>query len=306
VGTMNRKKKLPDFLIVGAAKSGTTSLFNCLKQHPQVFMPSASDEPYFLTGRDFKEIDHKKGAYGKNVVTTLEDYANLFKNAKGHKAIGEKSVGYLYYYEESIKNIKKYLNNPKIIIILRNPVERAFSNYLHHVRDLYEKESFESALDLIQERKQKNYWWGYDLIGGGLYYHPVKSYLEDFNDIKILLHEDLKNNKENILKDIFEFLGVDSTFKVDTDVYSNISGVPKNYLLQHLLFNDYINPLIKYIAKKLKLEKTMMRLRSDIVLKNIEKPKMKKETREYLTKIYKDDILKTQELINRDVSGWLK
>ena len=116
---------LPNLLIVGAAKSGTTSLHNYLNQHPSVFMCSPK-EPHFLISNEIGEQRIPKG------VLNIEDYVSLFKGTSSKRYRGESSVMYLSFPEFAIKNIKKYLSNEvKIIIMLRNPVERAYSGYQH-------------------------------------------------------------------------------------------------------------------------------------------------------------------------------
>ena len=121
------KNKLPNFLIVGAAKSGTTSLYNYLNQHPEVFMPTFNldgvnvKEPQFFVKQKIINKIH----FG---IWDWESYKDLFKKAQNHQAIGEASVFYLYYYEEAIKNIKRYLNSEvKIIIILM------YFTHLYHI-----------------------------------------------------------------------------------------------------------------------------------------------------------------------------
>ncbi len=299
----NIKLDLPNFLIVGAAKSGTTSLYSYLSMHPDIYMSEKNKEPYFLTGLDFNEIDNSKGPYGVNVVKSIEDYKKLFSHYHGEKAIGEASVGYLYFYNETIMNIKKYLTNPKIIIVLRNPIDRAYSNYLHHVRDLYEEESFDVALKCIDERMEKNYWWGYDYIGAGMYSNQIKAYLENFKNVKIVLFDDLIADTDGEIKKILMFLEVDSNIKLDTSKRMNASGVPKNRRLQRFLHRPNI---FKSIVKVLLPKNTKEKLRSMISKKNLNKVKMEHETKEYLREVFKDDILKVQDLIKRDLSFWIK
>ena len=137
---------LPNFLVVGAAKSGTSSLHNYLNQHPEIFMPSFRDgvnvkEPQFFVRESVMDRLHSG-------IWNWQDYKDLFFQVKDEKAIGEASVFYLYYFEEAINNIKKYLGDQiKIIIILRNPIDRAYSAYQHVSRSMKEELSFEEALD---------------------------------------------------------------------------------------------------------------------------------------------------------------
>ena len=118
---MEENIDLPNLLIVGAAKSGTTSLHNYLKQHPDIFM-TQHKEPHFLINSQIGESRVHKG------VVRLEEYKKMFKTKEEYRYKGESSVMYLAFPEFSIKSIKKYLTPyVKIIIMLRNPIDRAFA-----------------------------------------------------------------------------------------------------------------------------------------------------------------------------------
>ena len=149
------KNKLPNFLIVGAAKSGTSSLHNYLNQHPEVFMPSYNSEgmkvkePRFLIKDLVKHRLH-------NGVWNWEEYKSLFDDVIDEKAIGESTVLYLYYHKEAIKNIKEKLGNDvKIIIMLRNPSVRAYSAFQHVSRGFKEQNSFEESLEMEDGRLER-------------------------------------------------------------------------------------------------------------------------------------------------------
>ena len=183
------KNKLPNFLIVGAAKSGTSSLHNYLNQHPDIFMPTFNKngvnvkEPQFFVKEKVMDRIHSG-------VWDWENYIDLFKQAESHQAIGEASVFYLYYYEEAIKNIKRYLNNEiKIIIILRNPIDRAFSAYTHVSRSVKENLSFEEAIELEDKRliKDKKLTPMVRYKDMGLYYKMVNAFLKSFDNVHLRL-----------------------------------------------------------------------------------------------------------------------
>ena len=176
------KNKLPNFLIVGAAKSGTSSLHNYLNQHHQVFMPSYNKEgmkvkePRFLI-KDL--VQHRL----HNGVWTFEEYQSLFTDVKDEKAIGESTVLYLYYYKHAINNIKHYLGEDvKIIIMLRNPADRAYSAFHHVSRGFKENNSFEKSLEIETGRmeKKENLTPMVMYKEMGMYYEMVKAYMEPF------------------------------------------------------------------------------------------------------------------------------
>ena len=150
------KNKLPNFLIVGAAKSGTSSLHQYLLQHPDIFMPTFNEEGLSLKEPQFliKSKVEKRLHFG---IWEWKEYLSIFEDVEEQKVIGEASVFYLYYYEEAIKNIKSRLGNDvKIIILLRNPVDRAFSAFLHVSKSVKESLSFEDALAQEEGRLEKD------------------------------------------------------------------------------------------------------------------------------------------------------
>ena len=169
--------ELPNLLIVGAAKSGTTSLHNYLNQHPDIFM-SSHKEPHFLIN---KEIGEKRIPNG---IANMEDYSQLFKGYSHKKYRGESSVMYLSFPEFTVRNIKKYLSEDiKIIIMLRNPAERAYSGYQHVKRyNVMENLSFEDALKGAGKRydNTRDMTPASRYLELGLYYEQVKVFSESF------------------------------------------------------------------------------------------------------------------------------
>lgn len=310
---MNKKSeiKLPNFLIVGAAKSGTTSLSYYLRQHKQIYI-SPVKEPKFFTSEflNFPLRGIGDNAVEKHIIKNFEDYRLLFKWATpDRKAIGEASVDNLYYHEKAIKQIKKYLGDPKIIIILRNPISRAFSAYTHLVRDDRENLSFEEGLMAEPKRMRENweFMWFYKDVG--LYHEQVKDYIESFSNVKIYLTEDLENKPIDVIKDIFDFLNVDDDFIPDVSVKYNVSGIPKRKIYGKISKNlnsigSFLEKRVNYLFPKkgIKVIGIFEKLRS----KEIQKPRMKTETHDLLVDFYRDDILKTQKLLGRDLSNWLK
>ncbi|NNV08014.1 sulfotransferase [Geobacillus sp. C56-T2] len=297
---------MPNFLIIGAAKSGTTSLYHYLKQHPQIYLSPIKETNFFAL--EGSNVDFK--GPGDEVlkefsITNIDDYRSLFKNVTDEKAIGEVSPLYLYS-EKAPLNIKKYIPNVKIIAILRNPVDRAYSSFLHCVRDNRETvNNFEDALRLEEERI-KNNWehlWHYKNLG--FYYKQLKRYYDVFspNQIKVYLYEDLKN-PENLLRNIFEFLDVDTNFKPKIEEKYNVSGIPKNKLIHNLIHKENI---IKDLFKKIVVNQEIRRkLKNQIMNRNLTKPELDYSIRQKLIEEFREDILQLQDLINRDLSAWLK
>jgi hypothetical protein len=244
----------------------------------------------------------------ERTIFTFEDYVKLFEGAEREKAIGEATPIYLYLYEIVIPQIKNFLKSVKIIAILREPVNRAFSAYVHLLRKRLEVLPFERCLELEEERKAAN-WAAMNFYKSvGLYYNQVKAFMENFDEVKIVLHDDLAQDALGLVRDLYEFLEVDPSFVPDVRVTYAVTGVPKSRSFYELLnFLTRSNALSNMVRAALpgeirsKLNKDLEALK----VKTLVKPEMKPETREYLKSAFREDILKLQDLLDRDLSHWL-
>lgn len=296
---------LPNFLIVGAAKGGTTSLYYYLKQHPDVFL-STVKEPCFLC------FDGNKPTYevGRNTIFDFEEYQNLFKNSEKCKVRGEATAIYLYLYERTINNIKKFIPdfiNQKIVIILRNPVERAFSQYMMNVRDLRENLSFEDALKIESERKAANVSTDFFYVDRGFYYEQVKAYMDNFKYVKVYLYDELVENPKLLMKDLCQFLEINSDFDFNTGEKFNVSGRPKYKFISKLIRQDsFLKKMLKFFLPKEKRKAMAVSLKNKMNSINLKKEKMNSETKDRLRDVFKNDIEKLQQLVQKDLSKWLQ
>lgn len=296
-----KEVKLPDFLIVGAAKSGTTSLYYYLKQHPQIFMP-INKEPWFFTFAGVNNIDATVSSSKKNIVTDFNKYLNLFKDATDSQVLGEASTVYLYLYTETIKNIKKYHPNwkeLKIIIIIRNPVERVFSHYLNDISTGLLNLSFEELIEKWKLKQLSNF---HNYIDYGFYYNQIKYYKDNFDQVKIYLFEDLISSPALLVQSLFGFVGVDTSFIPSTEVIYNTSVVFTNKFLVNLTRKS----LFKVIARVFVPKNIREKIKNKISKNFTKRPQLKSFTRSILKEIYEEDVLKLQDLINRDLMHWLK
>lgn len=302
------KITLPNFLIIGAAKSGTTSLYYYVKQHPEIYM-SRIKEPKFITSQfltyPFNGMGDDK--VENKIIKTWDHYKKLFDAVKNEKVVGEASADNLYYHDESIMYIKKYFGDVDILIILRNPIDRAFSSYLHLVRDGRECLSFEDALKFEKERIAKNWEFIWHYASAGFYFRQVKAYLNKFSRVRIYLCEDLKNNAQELMKDVYSFLSVDTGFCPNLGTRYNVSEIPKYEWLQQFMNNpSFIKTIISLVANAALTEEGKVEIKERIKASNLRKIEMKSETREYLKRLYYEDIMKLQDLIKRDLLHWLR
>jgi hypothetical protein len=298
---------LPNFLIIGAAKSGTTALYAYLRQHPEIFMSTPKELRYFSYYGPFpKELS---GEHIHPGVKTLNEYEKYFEGVRGEKIIGEASPMYLYR-PGTAEKIKNLIPDVKMLAILRNPIDRAYSSYMHAIRDWKEPlKSFKLALEKEQDRIDQ----GWDILwhykNAGLYAEQLARYYEVFDrdKIKVVLHDDLVSSSETLIEDIFKFLEVDKNFKPDTRSRPNVSGLPKNThfhsFMEKLFMQD--NP-IKNVSRVLFPKSIRSGFMEKIRRMNLEKRPMPKEIREELVSFYQPDIMNLSKLIQRDVSTWLE
>jgi hypothetical protein len=297
---------LPNFLLIGAAKAGTTSLYHYLKQHPQVYLSPVKEPKFFaLEGQDLafggpggREIMRR------SAVIDLAAYQRLFAGVSKERAVGEASTLYLYS-AEAPKRIKHYLPDAKLVAILRNPVERAYSNYLYMVRKGEEPlRDFREALRAEEKRVYDNWMPTWHYQRRGLYFAQLKRYYDLFDaaQIKVYLYEDLSTDAAGLLKDMFQFLDVDETFLPKMSTKYNISGIPKNKALHNFLLKPH---LIKSVLRPLLSVSWRKRLSTGLRNRNLVRPTLPEEVRKQLLEIYRDDILRLEVLLARDLSKWL-
>jgi len=278
---------LPTFFIGGAAKCGSFTLYHYLNQHPNILMSKCKEPGYF-------DDVHKND---------INWYREQFNNWNGEKEIGEATVEYMVD-ENSPKRIKKLLPNSKFIFILRNPYERANSHYWHRIKqgDIDATKSFE---EIILEGENSF------PIKYSLYWTHLKRFLEFFpkNQIKILILEDLTKNRDEVFREIFNFLSVDEKFKVDYKGHKNKAKIQRSFLLDELLkhtkfkfikVKDYIPVFLK--QKLLKI----YNLVDNANKKEFSKPALSNENIYELSKYFTNEINGIEAFLERDLKEWKK
>ena len=271
---------LPNFIIPGAQKSGTTALRIYLDQHPNVYM--VNKEIRFFNS----EENFNKG---------IKWYEEFFKNSNGKKAIGEKTPEYIYDTKvpERIHNV---IPNVKLIFVLRNPVTRAYSHYWHSVRSGVENLKFSEALEKEEERstkpENKNLFRYKDR---GKYINQIRRYSKFFpkSNMFFVLSEDLYENTNEVLSSILEFLNVDKEYEFEDLNKKHVGGEPRNKFLSKLAKNENI--------KKIRLMRDLI---IRINTKKGTKPDMDIETENYLHNYFKPYNNKLAEFTGKDLKKW--
>lgn len=227
---------MPTFLVIGAAKAGTTSLRHYLTQHPEIYM-AARGEPSFFAHADNSQKFYGPGDNEWTFVTAREDYERLFTPGAAYRARGEISPRYLYF-EKAAARIRAHVPDVRLIAILRHPVDRAYSHFLmNRGRDCEPITDF--ALALEQEAHRLNRGWGWDwcYVGAGLYHQQLSRYIERFprQHIKVFFYEEYRNDECRFFADLFSFIGVDNSFRPDTRARARKANLPRNYQLYRAL-----------------------------------------------------------------------
>lgn len=293
---------LPNFLIIGAAKAGSTSLYNYLKQHPQIFMSSVKEPRYFAS--EYYTTYFKKSyrhSYSQDGMSR-QDYEALFDNVRDEIAIGEASTEYLFF-QKSAERISGVIPNAKIIAILRNPADRAFSAYCYHLRDGRETLPFKEALEKESLRIAQRWQAGWFYKAGGTYYEQLKRYYRHFDaqNIKVILWEDLNEDPQAVCSEVFDFLGVDSQFSPDLS-RSNQSLLPKSAFLNRLIFkNSALKKPLKHLFPSFLYEVLTEPIKKKFYTS---KKKMNPEVKQKMVEFYRDDVSKLESLLDINLTAW--
>jgi len=303
--------RLPDFLVVGAAKAGTTALHEYLGQHPEVFLPAHQEPSFFaFEGQQvaFRGPGDSQAAVNRTAVASLQEYQALFAPARADTVRGEVSPIYLYW-PGTAERIRGRLPNTKICVILRDPVDRAFSSYMHAVREGKEPSSdFMTAVEAEPRRITENWGFLWRYTDLGHYPSQLRRYFEAFprEQVHVALYDDLRVDALGLCQRLFAFLGVDPSFRPDTGVRHNVSGQPRSRTLHTLFRRDgLLGELARAVAPVLgrdRLRRTQVRLTTA----NLETQTLPPDHRAELVARFRPEVEELAEMLGRDLSAWLQ
>jgi hypothetical protein len=312
------QQHIPNFFIAGAAKAGTTSLYHYLKQHPDIFMSPVKEPCHFaeeMRPQNYSPELHTQVQHAMDelrarlhnglevgteagIVDRREDYLKLFEGVRDEHAIGEASVSYLWS-ATAAQQIASFNPAAKIILILRHPAERAFSNYIYYLSDGHISQSFNEhvALCLKSDSPIGVY---HPFLEAGLYGQQVERMLSYISrdQVRVWLYEETTSNPEKFFREVLTFLGVDPEFTPDRSRRHLQMEVPKIAGLTKVLrrndaWRNYVPQALRPALKKL-------------VYRQRCKMKMSAEDRRFLVRYYRDDVEKLEGVIERDLSHWLQ
>ena len=286
---------LPDFLVIGAEKSATTWLYESLRQHPEVFVPDTKEIHFFNRfNSNLKVLDR----YQK---LGLGWYENFFKKAETAKAVGEVTPMYLPD-AEAPGRIYDIIPLVKMIAILRNPIDRAYSHYWMARGKHYVDMPFE---EIVRIRDQR-------IIHRGMYCGQIKRYFELFDpqQVLILLFDDVKKDPQSVLQRIYRFLGVKDDFAPnDMGKRINPSGQLRSKLL-HRLLKIQISALRVWLRMGWLVDLVKRWGLAGRLLKwntvELDYPPMSTAVRKELTDLYRQEIIDLSDLIQKDLTCWLE
>jgi hypothetical protein len=302
---------LPNFFVVGAGKAGTTSLHRYLSQHPQIYMSPVKEPCYFapevrLENLTAPVLEHvRRQANGRAAVwlaAEWPDYVRLFQNVTDESAVGEASAAYLWS-ETAARNIHAHVPGARIVIMLRDPAERAFSQYLHQLSTGLTCAPFHQHLRECLRRRGQQLGIHYPFLEVGLYARQVKRYLDTFprQQIRVYWYEECWRDPANLLRDLFGFLKVDPGFPADLRERALERKAPRY-------------PAAHYWLKKLSLWYPLRGLLPDTVRERLRGAAFRRgpsllmdpADRRFLTDYYREDIGALATLLDRDLSAWLR
>jgi hypothetical protein len=275
---LDASAKWPNFFIVGAVRAGTTSLYEYLRRVEGVYL-SAVKEPRF-----FSSIDEPP-AYAPPRIRTEAEYLKLFQKARSETAIGEASPQYLCD-AQAPASIHAAAPHARIVMVLRDPVERAFSHYLLHRRM--------GVQSLPPERALKNDVY----LRNGLYAAAVERYLGFFGPrcVKILIFDDFIRDTSRAVQEVLDFLGVRAVAKPGDKIY-NAYGEARGRLRSAI----YRSVSLKIAARKIFSDRLRRSARENLLLGKNAKPPLPGESRAFLESFFRDDVIQLERTIGRSL-----
>jgi hypothetical protein len=302
---------LPNFLVIGAAKSGTDALCAYLAQHPEIYM-SPNREPNFFVAEGQEQIpycgpgDREAFEALDMWICSLERYEQLFEAAAGYNAIGEGTAWYLYF-PEAAERIKRHIPHARLVAILRNPAERAYSAYSMLLGDGRESLSDFSQALAAEGKRAKGGWDPlYRYVDMGFYAKQLRNYFHLFSNeqVKCCIYDDFVEHPANVLHEIFQFLAVDPSFTPDTSRRRNVSMVPRSRTFHRLITGSYG---LKQAMKRVLPTPIRRSIRGRLVAHNLRRPDpLDPAIRARLVEIFRPDVVELEALIGRDLSAWLR
>lgn len=289
---------LPNFLVIGIAKGGTTTLFHWMRQHPEVSLPYQKEIHFFDNDSTWE--------------CGSDYYEAQFKDCKKTIAIGDISPGYFERAETVIPRVLSFFsdNPPKIVLLLRDPVDRAYSYWHFRVCYYREERSFEDVFSDFSGRARLDLRpKGFDYFTDGFYATKLCEWQKTFGkeNVKVLLTEDLASRPDESLTSLFAFLGVDTGVKIDTGHLKNVASQPRIRFIMNLLSDPPM--MIRKVGRVLlsgALKRDLKQTLYELNAKPVRKTPLERSVEQKLREFYRGDVIRTADLIGRNLDHWIK
>lgn len=287
----------PGFIVVGAAKSGTTSLFEYLRRHPDIFLPPGKEIGYFAD-----DLADTKG------IKSFSDYLNYFSSATERQICGDVTTAYLYSSTAALNIYNQLGKDVKIIMILRNPVDMIYSLWKQNVRDGGELLSLQEAIEKAPERAGSSEFLNsvqgsivnYDYVNRARYYKQVKRYIDIFGNekVKIFIFENFFNNINSSLKELYGFIGVDPDFLLESYNIYNPAGTVHSKILHNLYTRKSLLSRTARLFLHPKIRSSIRMWLYKLNTKPVSYPDLDNDLYERLKTELADDVRNLEKLIN--------
>ena len=291
---------LPNFMCLGVAKSGTTTLYDILRQHPEVYLPNFK-EPHFF---DILE----------NFENGLEWYEENYYKKVDKKVIADFTPSYFFDKDAPKRIFDSLGKDMKFVVVFRNPLDRAYSHYLHSKRDNHEIENFELALELEVSRldQYKNqsdylYYLRHSYVQQGLYAQMLERYLKYFsldNFLFIHFEEEFLKQIDFTINNILDFIGVDTSVVLNTDIRSNPSSKERSKFLKKLMNQrGWFRDMIKFMVPSKQFRQIINDKIQRINIKEFKSIPLTDELKSILLeKYFREDIANLERILNKKMN----
>ena len=307
---MQNKLPLPSFFVVGAGKSGTTSIHQYLRQNPMVSLPLRKETHFFIMDKD-SALPAPQNYFGKemeNPIFHLKDYLAEFQNQGHGHIVGEVCPSYLFY-PNAASNINARVPNAKIIAILRNPIDRFYSNF--QFRSNKDQQAKDNRQDFTtQELDRITAALPYPsspevkrLLEIGMYSGQLQRYYDQFpsDNIKVFLFDDLQKTPRKLMNELSEFAGI-PPFEYDVSMVFNRSGSIRAFWFYKTFRGSKFSKMVQKATPPLLYQRIRVAAERLVFA---QANRMSTQSRNQLREYYRDEIDRLQTMLGRDLGDWL-
>lgn len=300
---------VPTFAVIGAARAGTTGLIEGLRGHPRAFVTTPKEPHYFAmhgTRPDYRGPGDEQ-SINQTAVTNVQDYQALFPHESGHLALGEGSVSTLYYHERALPELVRMNPDVRVVVLLREPVARAYSSFQYlRAQGREPEQDFRAALAKEPDRRVANWHhlWHYSAMSR---YADALTALQGrlpAAQLGIWFHDELEQDYAGTLRQVIDFLDLPPVAGLGEAVPRvNISGVPRAPHVQRALSWASGRPGLRRTAQLV----TTWHFREAVRSRMIRRDPVPAEVRSAVGPLFADDLMRLRRLLpaGRALPEWL-